>query len=214
MATEKFLNLQGLSEVADRVNKKLRIVATMPASSTPDDIVLYNGATTASYKQGGTYSYKVIETYYEWSDLSDTYYTKAAAPAVGDTVYSDTSGTDSGYTIDAYDSINNQVTINSLTYDRNTTGDTPVYDWVCIGSTSVELNGQDKTGEKASFYAPTTAGTDGQVLMSKGDSTDPEWTNFSPNGYSPSFLENSLTFVYGILPEVDGNALVFDLDET
>lgn len=212
MAVNKYLNLQGLTEVAEKVNKKLRIVTTMPASSTLDDTVLYNGATTANYKQGGTYSYRVIETYYEWSDLTNTYYTKAAAPEVGDTIYSDTIGTDSGYTIEAYDSVNNQVTINSLTYDRNSTGDTPVLDWVCTGGTSVELNGQDKTGEQASFYAPTTAGTDGQILMSKGTNTDPEWADYSPDGYMPSFLEGSLVFAGGTLPEVDGNSLTFDLD--
>ena len=210
---DKYLNLQGLTEVADKVNKKLRIVTTMPASSTPDDIVLYNGATTASYKQSGTYSYRIVETYYEWTDLTDTYYTKAAAPSVGDTVYSDTIGTDSGYTIEAYDSTNNQVTINSLTYDRNSTGDTPVYDWVCIGSTSVILNGEDKTGDEANFYAPISAGTSGQMLVSKGDNVAPEWASVSPNGYSPSFLDSSLVFTYGVLPEVDGNTLIFDLDD-
>lgn len=209
---DKYLNLQGLAEVAEKVNQKLKVVTTMPASPSLNDIVLYNGATTANYKQGSTYLYTLIDTYYEWSDLSDTYYTKSATPSVGDTVYSDTIGTDSGYTITAYDSTNNQVIINSLTYDRNSAGDTPTYGWVSKGGTSVVLNGQDKTGEKADFYAPTTAGADGQVLMSKGVNTPPEWTAYSPNGFAPSFLENSLTFTYGILPEVEGNSLVFDLD--
>ena len=164
---DKFLNQEGLAKVAEKVNSKLRVVTTMPTSPEIDDIVKYNGATTAKYQQGSTYLYKQVGGYYKWTDLTDNYYTLAAAPAIGDTVYSDTSGTDSGYTIDAYDSVNNQVTINSLVYDRDSTGDVPIYDWVLCSSTI--------------------------------------------GGYAPSFLEDSLVFVYGILPEVENNTLIFDL---
>lgn len=210
MAIDKFLNLQGLTEVAGYVNKRLRIVTTMPASPTPDDIVLYNGVTTALYKQGGTYAYRVTETYYEWSDLSNAYYTKAVAPEVGDIVYSDTSGTDSGYTIEAYDSLNNQVTINSLTYDRDSAGDTPVNSWVIKGGTSVILNGVDKTGDVANFYAPVAPGTTGQVLVSNGANVTPSWNTFT--GYAPQFIEDSLCFYFGLEPDVDNTTIFFDLD--
>lgn len=165
---DKFLNLEGLAEVAEKVNSKLRVVTTMPTSPKIDDIVKYNGTTTAKYQQGSTYLYKQVGEFYKWTDLTDNYYTLAAAPAIGDTVYSDTSGTDSGYKVDAYDSVNNQVTINSLIYDRDSTGDTPICDWVPTSSTT--------------------------------------------SGYSPSFLDDSLVFTYGILPEVEDNALIFDLD--
>lgn len=212
MATDKYLNLQGLTEVAGYVNEKLKTVTTMPASPNVNDVVLYKGATTASYKQGSVYLYTTVKTYYKWSDGTDNYYTLAAAPSVGDTVYSDTIGTDSGYTITAYDDLNNQVTINSSLYDRAAAGDTPVYDWVSKGGTSVVLNGTDKTGEEANFYAPTTAGTDGQILMSKGSDTSPEWASYSPNGYAPSFTDDTLIFVYGEIPKVEGNTLIFNLD--
>ena len=165
---DKFLNLEGLAKVAEKVNSKLRVVTTMPTSPEIDDIVKYNGATTAKYQQGSTYLYKQVGGYYKWTDSTDNYYTLAAAPAIGDTVYSDTSGTDSGYKVDAYDSVNDQVTINSLIYDRDSTGDTPICDWVPCSSTT--------------------------------------------SGYAPSFLDDSLVFTYGILPEVDNNALIFDLD--
>lgn len=165
---DKFLNKEGLAKVAEKVNSKLRVVTTMPTSPKIDDIVKYNGTTTAKYQQGSTYLYKQVGTYYKWADLTDNYYTLAAAPAIGDTVYSDTSGTDSGYKVDAYDSVNNQVTINSLIYDRDSTGDTPICDWVPTSSTT--------------------------------------------SGYSPSFLDDSLVFTYGMLPEVEDNALIFDLD--
>ena len=212
MADKKYLNLEGLAEVAEKVNKKLRIVTSMPSTPEPNDIVKYNGTTTAKYKQGSTYLYTVIETYYKWTDLTNTYYTRAAAPEVGDTVYSDTLGTDSGYTIEAYDSINNQVTINNLTYNRDSTGDTDIYDWVSKGGTSIFLNGENEARAEASIYAPTSAGTQGQVLVSKGENVAPEFAALPLNGYAPSFLEDSLVFVYGVLPEVENNSLVFDLD--
>lgn len=214
MAKKKYLNQEGLAEVASFVNEKLKKVTTMPASPSVNDIVLYNGATTASYRQGGIYLYQTVDTYYGWSDLTDTYYTLDQAPAVGDTVYSDATGTDSGYIITAYDATNNQVTINSLVYDRDSTGDTDAYDWVYKGGTSVILNGENKVEDEANFYAPTEAGTTGQFLMSKGDKTEPVWASFSLNGYAPSFLETSLLFTYGLLPEVEDNSLIFDLDGT
>lgn len=210
MATDKFLNLEGLTEVASYVNKKLRIVTEMPTTPTLDDIILYNGATTANYKQGSIYLYTIVETYYKWSDLSDEYYTKAAVPTIGDTVYSDTIGTDSGYTIEAYDEINNQVTINNLVYDRDATGDTPVNGWVAKSNTSVILNGEDKTGNEANFYAPTVAGTEGNVLISNGENAAPSWTSFA--GYSPIVVGEELCFIYGLIPEVENASLIFDLD--
>jgi hypothetical protein len=189
---DKYLNLQGLAEVAEYVNGKLRIVTSMPATPELDDIVLYNGASTADYKQGGIYSYKTIETYYAWSDTSDTYYTKSETPEAGDTVYSDTEGTDSGYTITSFDVINNQVTFNSLTYDRDSTEDTPVNALVSKGGTSVILNGTDKTGEVIDIYAPEAPGQTGQVLVSNGRDMTPSWATFA--GYAPQFVDNSLYF--------------------
>lgn len=206
MATDKYLNLQGLTEVAEYVNEKLKTVTTMPLSPKVNDTVLYKGATTAFYKQGGIYLYTIIETYYKWSDLTDTYYTKIEIPQIGDIVYLDTNGTVSGYTVEAYDSENFQITVNNLIYDRDSTGDTPVYGWVYKGGTSVILNGQNKIGEKAEFYAPTTAGTEGQVLLSKGNNTPPQWTTYSPQGYTPSVVDDSLVFIYGIIPEVENNS--------
>ena len=44
------------------------------------------------------------------------------------------------------------------------------------GGTAVTLNGSDKGGNTASFYAPTAVGTSGQVLMSSGSGA-PSWGN-------------------------------------
>ena len=51
------------------------------------------------------------------------------------------------------------------------------------------------------------------MLVSKGAGEAPEWAPLiSPNGYSPSFIDDTLVFSYGIVPEVEGNALIFNLD--
>lgn len=52
------------------------------------------------------------------------------------------------------------------------------------GGTAVTLNGTSKAGSTASFYAPTTVGEDGQLLMSGGSSKTPEW-------YTPSYAHKS-----------------------
>ena len=60
------------------------------------------------------------------------------------------------------------------------------------GGTAVTLNGTSKAGNTASFYAPTTAGSDGQLLMSGGSSSKPEW--FTPS-YAQKGLDNNFTGV-------------------
>jgi hypothetical protein len=45
------------------------------------------------------------------------------------------------------------------------------------GGTAVTFNGASKAGSTASFYAPTVAGTSGQILKSSGG--EPTWVNQS-----------------------------------
>ena len=49
------------------------------------------------------------------------------------------------------------------------------------GGTAVTLNGSNKGGSTASFYAPTGAGTSGQILVSSGGA--PTWTNHTAITY-------------------------------
>lgn len=58
------------------------------------------------------------------------------------------------------------------------------------GGTAITLNGTSKAGSTASFYAPTTVGEDGQLLMSGGSSKTPEW--FTPS-YAQKGLDNTFT---------------------
>ena len=53
----KFLDLQGVTTVAGKVNEKLKKVTTMPANPSNGDIVLYVGTTSNYYTNGLIYSY-------------------------------------------------------------------------------------------------------------------------------------------------------------
>lgn len=53
----------------------------------------------------------------------------------------------------------------------------PVAGSIYAGGTAVTLNGTDKSGLDASFYAPTSAGTSGYYLQSNGSGA-PTWTSF------------------------------------
>lgn len=67
------------------------------------------------------------------------------------------------------------------------------------GGTAVTLNGTSKAGSTASFYAPTTAGEEGQLLMFDGSYKKPIW--ITP-GYAHKSADNTYTgintFEYGI----------------
>ena len=208
MATNRYLNLEGLERVASKVNQKLKTVLAMPVNPDQGDIVLYKGEDTTDFLQGMVYLYDVDSTYFAWSDGNDIYFTKAVAPEVGDTVYSDAQGTDSGFTIEGFDSTNDEVTIDGIVFSRDETSDVDILDWI-LQDTSIILNGENRTGGSAELYAPTNAGTEGYALFSNGEGVAPSWAALS--GYSPSIIDDALVFTYGILPEVENTSLVFNL---
>lgn len=93
-----------------------------------------------------------------------------------------------------------------------TLSDTPDFTLSIVNNgTAVTLNGVDKSGSTASFYAPTNAGSVGQVLMSNGSGA-PTWGTMS--GYAPAVdTENDqLVFTTGSQPIVDDstNAIIFN----
>ena len=57
MAIIKYTGEEALGRVADYVNKKLTFVSSMPSSPDTNTIVLYVGADTSAYSQGGIYQY-------------------------------------------------------------------------------------------------------------------------------------------------------------
>lgn len=54
---KQFLDEEGLAIVATKVNEKLKVVDAMPSTPTSGQVVLYVGATTTDYTQGGIYLY-------------------------------------------------------------------------------------------------------------------------------------------------------------
>ena len=71
------------------------------------------------------------------------------------------------------------------------------------------FHGTEKTGSEANFYAPTASGTEGQVLVSNGANADPSWASFT--GYCPTFTDDTLSFYFGIIPEVEDTAIIFEI---
>ena len=57
MAYIKYVGEEAVGRIADYVNKKLTFASSMPESPDANTIVLYVGADTSSYSQGGIYQY-------------------------------------------------------------------------------------------------------------------------------------------------------------
>ena len=58
---KKFLDLQGLTSVAGKVDERLKKVSTMPSNPSNGDTVLYIG-TTGSYISGCVYTYNSTQS--------------------------------------------------------------------------------------------------------------------------------------------------------
>lgn len=79
----------------------------------------------------------------------------------------------------------------------------------------INLNGSTKITKNASFYAPTTVGSSGQVLLSDGSGA-PSWSNFKVNSgsvggksiYAPTTTRSSNTndSCYVLVPDTYGGA--------
>ena len=61
MAYIKYAGEEAVGRIADYVNKKLAFASSMPESPDANTIVLYVGADTSAYKQGGIYQYDGTE---------------------------------------------------------------------------------------------------------------------------------------------------------
>ena len=82
--------------------------------------------------------YRAAAALYAWK-LSDTiYYTEHRSPRIGDTVYSDEDRTDSGYTVTAYNSTGQYITVNEGQYTRDDTLMVEADD-VFIGSPTINV---------------------------------------------------------------------------
>ena len=82
MSTKKYLDYGGLSQVADQIKSRLKVVSAIPETPTDGMIVLFTGTTTDDYKKSHIYEYQTDT----WVDVTDTVDERAreiAAGAVG-----------------------------------------------------------------------------------------------------------------------------------
>lgn len=70
MAEKKYLDLNGLNDVASYVNTRLKTVTTMPVSADNGAVRLYVGVTDSNYTQGHIYQYSSTSS--EWVDITPT----------------------------------------------------------------------------------------------------------------------------------------------
>lgn len=217
--TNQFLDKEGLVRVSEYVNQKLRVVSLMPEDAEVDDMVGYNGVLTEKYKPGNVYIYVLLATYYGWTytdagtGAKTTYYTESPTPSVGDTVYVDNKGEiPFTSTISVYDAENNTITLEESAdiYTRDEDLDNPVHEWINrSGSTFIILNGEDKSGTEADFYAPGAPEKSGEIVVSNGPNQAPTWSPYA--GYCPMIVEDNLVFFSGILPNVEDTSMIFDI---
>lgn len=81
MAEKKYLNLEGLTDVAGHVNTRLKTVTTIPVSADNGAVRLYVGNTDSTYTKGHIYQYQLSNT--SWIDITD-FYDKTEIGALSD----------------------------------------------------------------------------------------------------------------------------------
>ena len=93
MAEKKYLNYEGLTDVATHVNTRLKTVTTMPVSADDGAVRLYVGTTDSTYTQGHTYKYDTTQT--KWIDITPLQDISGKADKVSSSTNGDLAGLDS-----------------------------------------------------------------------------------------------------------------------
>lgn len=71
MAEKKYLDYNGLQDVAGHVNTRLKTVTSIPVSADNGAVRLYVGTTTDTYIRGHIYQYNSTDS--EWVDITNSY---------------------------------------------------------------------------------------------------------------------------------------------
>lgn len=122
-----------INQIKARYDGRLPYSNTVPNAPEDGDVFIYTGTTTSSYEKGGVYQYNAGTQLYGWV-YDNTYdvYTLSATPSANDHVYDD-SGDDTGYVITSYDSANNAIEVEGISYLRDSFYDKVVgAKWVAI----------------------------------------------------------------------------------
>ena len=150
---------------------------TGPSSSTDAHVAVFDGVTGKVIKDSSFTIGKSVPSDAVFTDNNTTY------------TFADGTSGDGTFTVTPSGGNAQTVTVHNVQSKVSALGSTtkPVYTSVdgtfseCstyAGGTAVTLNGTSKGGNSASFYAPTSAGTNGQILTSNG-SGEPSWTSVS-----------------------------------
>lgn len=122
-----------INQIKARYDGRLPYSNTVPNAPEDGDVFIYTGTTTSSYEKGGVYQYNAGTQLYGWV-YDNTYdvYTLSATPSANDHVYDD-SGDDTDYVITSYDSANNAIEVEGISYLRDSFYDKVVgAKWVAI----------------------------------------------------------------------------------
>ena len=122
-----------INQIKARYDGRLPYSNTVPNAPEDGDVFIYTGTTTSSYEKGGVYQYNAGTQLYGWL-YDNTYdvYTLSATPSANDHVYDD-SGNDTGYVVTSYDSANNAIEIEGISYLRDSFYDKVIgAKWVAI----------------------------------------------------------------------------------
>lgn len=174
---------------------------TIKGSATTSVVTHTLPATTGTILNTGTTSITAVQTsgaHIATLKINGTD-TKLYAPsnpslALGTTATTSTAGTlvssvaVSGHTVTM---TKYNGTIGSTTKPAYFNAGVPTVCSTYAGGTAVTLNGTSKAASTASFYAPTAAGTSGQVLVSSGGA--PGWKDFDEVGLKTGTVTQAIT---------------------
>lgn len=123
------------------------------------------------------FAWRASAALYAWKYEDTTYYTDHRSPLVGDTVYSDNTRTDSGYTVTAYNSAGPSITVNGNTYTRDDSARvdaTDIFTQSAPSATTTSIAAYNKAGVSvgtATVSSPTQIVIGGKTYtrLSSGD---------------------------------------------
>jgi hypothetical protein len=123
------------------------------------------------------FAWRASAALYTWKSGGTTYYTDHRSPLVGDTVYSNNTRTDSGYTVTAYNSAGPSITVNGNTYTRDDAAKvdaTDIFTQSALGATTTSIVAYNKSGVSvgtATVSSPTQIVLGGKTYarLSSGD---------------------------------------------
>lgn len=172
-------------------NDSTTITGTLTASASTE-FCIYLVQDSADVESGSYIEYMTVKngTTYTWEPIGTT---KVIIPVYtiandGDNkIQLKKDGTKVGSSI-TINNVAHAATASKLGSKTVGSGTQPIYlnsgaATICnkyAGGTAVELNGASKASNTASFYAPTGAGTNGQILVSSGGT--PTWSSWTTAG--------------------------------